>query len=154
MSQTRTVGFLGFGRISQATLKRLVPFGFTHCLYTSNPTSKPDPAADSELARRFGVQSVKRVSLDELAAGSDVLFVLAPGGKETYHIVNEAFLKKMKKTAVLVNTARGSLVDSDALAKAVRERWIWGAGVDVVEGEPAVASDHPLVKEPRYVKRN
>lgn len=81
------------------------------------------------------------------------MFVLAPGGAKTKHIVNEDFLRKMKKTAVLVNTARGTLVDSDALAKALREKWIWGAGVDVVEGEPNVGLDHPLVKEPRYVLR-
>jgi D-isomer specific 2-hydroxyacid dehydrogenase, NAD binding domain len=57
----------------------------------------------------------------------------------------------MKKHAVLVNTSRGTLVDSDALALALREEWIWGAGLDVVEGEPHVGADHPLVREPRYV---
>jgi len=78
------------------------------------------------------------------------LFILAPGGEKTKHIVNEDFLKKMKKTSILVNTSRGTLVDSDALGKALREGWIWGAGLDVVEGEPNVTADHPLVKEPRY----
>lgn len=77
--------------------------------------------------------------------------MLAPGGPSTYHIVNEAFLKKMKKSSILVNVARGSLVDSDALAKALRENWIWGAGIDVVEGEPNITREHPLIKEPRYV---
>lgn len=81
-----------------------------------------------------------------------MLFVLAPGGQATRHLVNESFLKKMKKMSVLVNTSRGSVVDSDALAKALREGWIWGAGVDVVEGEPKVPADHPLVKEPRSVE--
>lgn len=56
----------------------------------------------------------------------------------------------MKKTAVVVNTGRGTLIDSDALARALREGWIWGAGLDVVEGEP-VGADHVLIKEPRYV---
>jgi glyoxylate/hydroxypyruvate reductase len=56
----------------------------------------------------------------------------------------------MKKHAVLVNAARGTLVDSDALAQALREEWIWGAGLDVVEGEPHIGADHPLVREPRY----
>jgi len=60
-------------------------------------------------------------------------------------------LKKMKKTAVLVNTSRGTLVHSEALAKALREGWLWGAGVDVVEGEPNVPAGHPLVKEPRCI---
>jgi glyoxylate/hydroxypyruvate reductase len=55
----------------------------------------------------------------------------------------------MKKDAVIVNTARGTLIDSDALVKALREGWIFGAGLDVIEGEPKITSDHPLVKEPR-----
>lgn len=49
-----------------------------------------------------------------------------------------------------MNTGRGTLIDSDALAKALEERWIWGAGLDVVEGEP-VGADHVLINEPRYV---
>lgn len=89
--------------------------------------------------------------LFELAQESDVVFVLAPGGPETYHIVDETFLKQMKKTAVLVNTARGTLVDSDALAKALHEGWLYGAGIDVVEGEPEITASHPLVKAPRSV---
>jgi len=145
------VGFIGFGRISQATVGRLVPFGITDCLYTSNPENKPDVDRDNALRQKFGLQTLRRVDLDELARESDVVFVLAPGGPSTYHIVNEAFLKKMKKTSILVNVARGSLVDSDALAKALRENWIWGAGIDVVEGEPNITQEHPLIKESRCV---
>ncbi|KAF9561444.1 D-isomer specific 2-hydroxyacid dehydrogenase [Agrocybe pediades] len=148
-SPIRVAGFIGFGRIAQATLVRLVPFGFTDCLYTSNPSSKPNPSRDSQIATDLRLRSVRRVDLQALAEQSDVVFVLAPGGDETANLVNEDFLKKMKKTAVLVNASRGSLVDSDALAKALREGWIWGAGLDVVKGEPGIAADHPLVKEPR-----
>lgn len=89
------------------------------------------------------------MDLTTLARESDVLFVLAPGGAETRHIVNEGLLREMKRTSVLVNTGRGSLVDSNALAKALREGWIWGAGLDVIEGEPDVTANHPLVREPR-----
>lgn len=95
------------------------------------------------------LQVVERVDLLEVARQSDVVFVLAPGGEKTKYIVNEAFLKEMKKSAIIVNTSRGTLVDSDALAKALKEGWIWGAGLDVVDGEPNVDQDHPLVKEPR-----
>jgi len=154
----RTVGFLGFGRIAQGTLARLVPFGVTRCIYASNPssvTSKPGERtpADDALAERIHLPrgSIARVDLHTLASESDILFVLAPGGPATYHIVNEEFLKRMKKTAILINPSRGTLVDSNALAKALREQWIWAAGLDVVEGEPNVAVDHPLVKEPRCV---
>lgn len=100
-------------------------------------------------ALQDSLHSIRRVNLDEVARESDVLFVLTPGGTDTRHLINEAFLKKMKKTSVLVNTSRGSVVDSDALAKALAEEWIWGAGLDVVEGEPQITKDHPLVKEPK-----
>ncbi|KAI0634835.1 hypothetical protein C8Q77DRAFT_1054503 [Trametes polyzona] len=146
-----TAGFIGFGRIAQATLARLVPFGFARCLYTANPSTPPNPSADAQVAAKYGVQEVRRVDLAELARASDVVFVLAPGGASTYHIVDEAFLRQMKKTAVLVNTSRGTLVDSDALARALHEGWLYGAGVDVVEGEPKVDQDHPLVKAPRCI---
>lgn len=155
-SQTRTVGFLGFGRIAQATLARLAAFGITHCIYTTNPSSPHDATLDAALAARHchshsSLRSVRRVDIDELARESDILFVLAPGGNATRHVINEDFLRRMKRHAVLVNTSRGTLVDSDALARALREEWIWGAGLDVVEGEPHVGADHPLVKEPRSV---
>ncbi|KAI0711407.1 D-isomer specific 2-hydroxyacid dehydrogenase [Earliella scabrosa] len=150
-SPKRTAGFIGFGRIAQATLARLVPFGFQHCLYTGNAATPPNPDADAAVAAKYGVREVRRVTLDELARESDVVFVLAPGGAATYHIVGESFLRQMKKTAVLVNAARGTLVDSDALAKALHEGWLYGAGIDVVEGEPNVGVDHPLVKAPRCV---
>ena len=145
----RTIGFLGFGRIAQAVLARLVPFGVTHYLYSSNPASPPDEARDAALTERYHLQTLERVDIDQLAQRSDVLFILAPGGEKTSRLVNESFLKKMKKSSILVNASRGSLVDSDALALALREGWIWGAGLDVVEGEPDITADHPLVKEPR-----
>lgn len=149
----RTVGFLGFGRIAQATLARLVPFGVARCLFSTSPRARSDTAFESALAKQVGLPAgaLQRVDADTLARESDVLFVLAPGGAETHHVIDETFLRKMKKTAVLVNPSRGTLVDSDALAKALREGWIWSAGVDVVEGEPHVTQDHPLVKEPRRV---
>lgn len=140
---------MGFGRISQATLHRLIPFGITDCIYASNPSSAPTPTRDEELAEQHGLKSLRRVDMDKLARESDALFVLTPGGPKTRHLVNEEFLKKMKRTAVLVNTSRGSVVDSAALTKALKEGWIWGAGLDVVEGEPQVTAEHPLVKEPR-----
>ena len=152
-SPSRTVGFLGFGRIAQATLDRLVAFGIANYLYSSSPGSLPKSKVEAILKKRHPtLREVRQVNLDELACQSDVLFILAPGGPDTHHVINEPFLRKMKKHAVLVNPSRGTLVDSDALAKALREKWIWGAGVDVVEGEPNVGLDHPLVKEPRCAK--
>ncbi|KAF8875238.1 hypothetical protein BD779DRAFT_1629953 [Infundibulicybe gibba] len=150
-SPRRTVGFLGFGRISQATLARLIPFGITDCVYSSNPSSPPDTSRDTQLAETYKLKSLRRVDLDELTRESDFLFVLTPGGAATKHLVDETFLRKMKRTSILVNTSRGTVVDSEALARALREGWIWGAGLDVVEGEPRISLEHPLVKEPRCV---
>ncbi|KAF9260567.1 D-isomer specific 2-hydroxyacid dehydrogenase [Marasmius fiardii PR-910] len=148
---SRTIGFLGFGRIAQATLSRALSFGVTDCIYYSNPDSPPKSERDQAILKQHHPQlkSLRSVNLDTLARESDVVIVLAPGGEKTRHIINEDFLRKMKKHAVFVNAARGTLVDSDALAKALREKWIWGAGLDVVEGEPNMSKDHPLLKEPR-----
>jgi len=153
---SKTVGFLGFGRIAQATLNRLVGFGISRCVYTTRMGSLPKRDLEDSLTEKYrsvnpAFEGVRHVDLKTLARESDVLFVLAPGGAETRHIVNEGLLREMKRTSVLVNTSRGSLVDSSALAKALRQGWIWGAGLDVVEGEPNVPADHPLVKEPKCV---
>lgn len=133
------------GRIAQATLHRLVAFGIKNVVYYSRSPS-PDEAA---LKQRYSLETMKHVPLHELASVSDLIIVLTPGGKETYHLIDEAFLSKCKKTATIVNTSRGTVVDSDALAKALKEERIWSAGLDVVEGEPNVDSSHPLVKEPK-----
>jgi len=147
--RTITAGFLGFGRIARATLNRLIGFGVTHALYTdSGKNMNPDEEHEK---KDFSIPVLRAKDFMQVARESDIVFVLTPGGKETYHLVGEEFLQAMKSTAVLINPSRGTVVDSDALAKACREGWIWGAGVDVVEGEPNVGSDHPLIKEPRCV---
>ncbi|KAF8605671.1 D-isomer specific 2-hydroxyacid dehydrogenase [Ceratobasidium sp. AG-I] len=149
------VGFLGFGRIAHATLARLVSFNVSRVLYTrSSPPT--DSAPDAELLKRYpSLKEARHVTYDELARESDFIFLLAPGGPSSHHIVGREFLAKMKSTAILVNPGRGSLVDSDALAEALRTGQIWGAGLDVVDGvgmlEPNVPADHPLVREPRAV---
>ncbi|KAG8991161.1 Transcriptional regulatory protein sin3 [Tulasnella sp. JGI-2019a] len=148
-----TVGFLGFGRISQATVRRLIPFGMTRVLYTDSGRGNDRSAEDAKLVRdyeAFGqLREVKRVDLNMLASESDLVVLLAPGGDSTYHIISTPFLKRMKRTSILVNPGRGSLVDSNALAEALNAGWLYAAGLDVVDGEPNVTSDHPLVKCPR-----
>ncbi|KAJ7887249.1 hypothetical protein B0H14DRAFT_3082087 [Mycena olivaceomarginata] len=139
-SPTRTAGFLGFGRIAHAVLKRLAAFGITHCIYTPRPGAAPQPTRDEKLRTAHSLVSVAPVDLPTLARESDMLFVLAPGGPSTRHLVDEAFLRLMRPTSVLVNYGRGSV-----------EGWIWGAGLDVVEEEPQVGPEHPLVREPRCV---
>lgn len=121
-------------------------FGIRNIIYsTSNSPSfdtQPEPQVlDSAQSTQIPV------SLATLAAYSDVIFILAPHTSSTHHIISKQFLSKMKSTAVLVNASRGALVDSDALATALRENQIFAAGLDVVEGEPFVTEDHPLVRE-------
>ncbi|CAE6368731.1 unnamed protein product [Rhizoctonia solani] len=146
-----TIGFIGFGRISRATLARLAPFRVLRVLYTRS-SSPSAPTNDLALLSEFPtLKEAKWVALDQLARESDFVFVLAPGGETTKHLVGKEFLSKMKKNAVLVNPGRGSVVDSDALAEALKEGHIWGAGLDVVDGEPNIPADHVLVKEPRAV---
>lgn len=87
--------------------------------------------------------------LDELLAASDVVSLHTPGGPETHHLIDAARLARMKPTAVLVNTARGSVVDEAALAEALHAGRIFAAGLDVFEAEPQV---HPrLLDAPRTV---
>lgn len=145
---SKVAGFLGFGRIAKATVRRLAAFGISHILYADS--SSPILSASAEpVAPEVLTTEPTRVSIATLAAHSDFLFVLAPQTPATYHIVSTQFLRLMKPSAILVNAARGGLVDSDALANALREGQIFSAGLDVVEGEPNITQDHPLIKEPR-----
>ncbi|KAJ7891946.1 D-isomer specific 2-hydroxyacid dehydrogenase [Mycena leptocephala] len=148
-SPTRTAGFLGFGRIAHAVLKRLAACGITHCIYTPRPGAAPQSGRNEQLRVAHGLVLVAPVDLRTLARGSDMLFVLAPGGPTTRHLINAAFLRQMRPTSILVNNGRRSVVDSAALAQALAEGWIWGAGLDVVE--PQMGPEHPLVREPRCV---
>jgi len=93
-----------------------------------------------ELEKQLGA---KYVDLDTLLAESDIITIHTPLTKDTYHLINEERLKKMKKGAILVNTARGPIVDIDALVKALREGWIAGAGLDVHIMEP-LPPNHPI----------
>jgi D-3-phosphoglycerate dehydrogenase len=81
------------------------------------------------------------VSFDELLERSDYLVIQAPLTKETHHLIGEPELRRMKPTAILVNTARGPIVSDEALYRALRENWIAGAGVDDIEEEPAKQRD-------------
>jgi glyoxylate/hydroxypyruvate reductase len=146
-----TVGFLGFGRIAQASLVRLLPFGIKRVVYL---TSKPGkPARDDH----YGVLKDSRIpitpaqNLDELARESDVVIVSCALTPETHHIISTPFFEKMKPTAVIVNIARGGVIDTNALVEVLDEEKIFGAGLDVIEGEPVIEKDHPILRQKRCV---
>lgn len=125
----KVLGLVGFGRIAQATAARARAFGLRIRYFSRSRAS-----AETELA--FGAEYVP--SLEALAEQAEVLSIHVPGGAATRHLVDARLLARMKPTAILVNTARGTSVDEAALAEALAERRIAAAGLDVYEREPAV----------------
>jgi glyoxylate reductase len=126
----KTLGIIGMGRIGQAMARRAVGFGMT-VIYAG------------------GRGEHRRVELDELFREADVISLHCPLTPETRHLVNARTLALVKPTAIIVNTARGDCVDEGALLEALAQRRIFGAGLDVFEGEPRV--DARLRADPRLV---
>lgn len=120
-----TVGLVGTGRIGLALARRLAPFGFT--------VLASDPYADPATLRSQGVEPVE---LPELLARSHAVSLHAPLTPQTHHLVDAAALAAMRRGAVLVNTARGGLVDTPALTEALVSGHLGGAALDVVDPEP------------------
>ncbi|RAR00807.1 glyoxylate reductase [Stemphylium lycopersici] len=146
-----TVGFLGFGRIAQASLQRLLPFGIKRVIYL---TSKPGQLAKEDhygLLKNAGIPIEPAASAEQLAQESDVVIVGCALTPSTKHLVSTDFFSKMKKLSVIVNIARGPIIDTNALVKALDEEQIFGAGLDVIENEPNITADHPILKQPRAV---
>ena len=128
-----TFGVLGFGRIGREAAKRAHHgFGMKVIYFDPFPV-KPELAAETK--------AEKRDTIDEVLREADVVSLHMPGGKDNYHLINAERLKLMKPTAILVNTARGEVVDGKALADALKAGTIAGAGLDVFEGEPKIVPD-------------
>jgi lactate dehydrogenase-like 2-hydroxyacid dehydrogenase len=126
----KTLGLIGFGRIGQSTARK-AHHGFgMKILYYSRKR------ASSEVEARTGGQHC--AGLNDLLERADFVSLHCPGGAETRHLLDAARLDRMKRTAFLINTARGEVVDESALAEALRNRVIAGAGLDVYEHEPRV----------------
>jgi gluconate 2-dehydrogenase len=130
----KTLGIVGLGRIGGAVGRRAA-LGFNmRVLYTNR---SPNPHAEEQYGAR-------RVDLDELLATSDFVCLQVPLTAETHHLIGAAELKKMKKSAILINASRGATVDEAALIDALASGTIHGAGLDVFETEPLPA-DSPLL---------
>ena len=129
-----TIGIVGFGRIGQAVARRARGFGMT-ILYQNR--SRVDPATEAEL-------EATALPLEELLPRSDFVSIHVSLGPETRGLLNAERLGWMKPTAILVNTSRGPVVDTDALVAALRGGVIAAAALDVTDPEP-LAADHPLV---------
>ena len=131
------VGLIGFGDIAKAVALRLIPFGCE--VYYHTPKRKSE-----ELETEY---HVTWLPMEELVTTCDMVSLLTPVTPETKGMVDERFLKKMKRDAYLINTARGDLVDNDALRNALINGTIAGAGLDTVAPEPTLA-DNPVVALP------
>jgi glyoxylate/hydroxypyruvate reductase len=146
-----TVGFLGFGRIAQASLQRLLPFGIKRAIYLGSKPGQPAKEDYYGLIKQGNVSVEPANSWEQLASESDVVVVACSLTPATKHFVNANFFSKMKKLAVIVNIARGPVIDTNALVEALQSERIFGAGLDVVEDEPNIQADHPLLRQPRCV---
>jgi len=126
----RTLGIFGMGRIGQAVARRARGFSMRILYHDTVPAPE---AVERELELEF-------VDKERLLREADFISLHVPLADSTRHFVGEAELKQMKKRAILVNTSRGPVVDEAALAKALDQAWIAGAGLDVFEREPQI---HP-----------
>lgn len=129
----KTLGVIGLGKIGRAVVRRAAGFNMKIIGY--------DPYIKERDVESLGV---KLVTLDELLSVSDFITIHSPLTTETKHLIGEKEMKKMKKSAYLINTARGAIIDTVALTKALKEGWIAGAALDVYPKEPP-AEDDPIL---------
>lgn len=128
----KTVGIVGAGAIGCRTAELCHAFGCKVLGYKRHVTGK-EPSF------------IEFVSLDELLQKSDIVSLHCPINEESKHLINAQSIAKMKQGAYLINTARGPVVDSQALADALNSGYLAGAGIDVFEKEPPLSTDHPLL---------
>ena len=134
-----TLGIIGLGRIGQAVARRAR--GFDMRILYHAPRRRPE--VEEELGAEWR-------ELDALLAESDFVSLHVPLTEQTRGMIGREQLQRMRRGAVLINTARGPVVQTDALLEALEQGWIWAAGLDVTDPEPLPA-DHPLLRHPRVV---
>ncbi|MEP6987131.1 MAG: C-terminal binding protein [Chloroflexota bacterium] len=135
----KVLGIIGFGKIGQTLATKAASLGLKVIAHSPHP----DPA----IARQLNVDLV---NLDDLLAQSDFVSLHVPLKPATRHLLNAERLRQMKPTAFLINTARGGLIDHEALLQALQAGWIAGAALDVFEPEH-LAPQHPLFAQPNLI---
>jgi D-3-phosphoglycerate dehydrogenase len=132
---SKVVGIVGVGNIGSRVAEILIK-GFKAKVLAY------DPYISAEKIKRMGLQPV---TFDELLQKSDIITIHCALTEETYHMFNENSFKKLKDGVIIINTARGAIIDTNALIKALEEKKVSAVGLDVIEGEPIEAS-HPLLR--------
>ncbi len=132
----RTIGIIGTGAIGRHVIKLAKGFGMNVLAYDLYP--------NEEFQR---IYNINYVSLEELYAGSDVISLHAPSTKENYHLLNEQAFAKMKDGVIIINTARGDLIDGEALYKNILSGKVGGAGLDVLENEDFIIHDDIMLEQ-------
>lgn len=135
----KTVGIIGTGRIGNTCARLFAAFGANIIAY-----SRSESAEAAALGIRY-------VSLDTLLQESDIISLHVPATPETHHLINAERLARMKPTSLLINCARGSVVDNAALARALTAGTIAGAGIDVFDMEPPLPENYPLLSAPNTI---
>lgn len=130
----KTLGLISFGRIAQMVARKMAAFGVKVLCY--------DPYISPQYVESCNVRAV---DLETLLESSDFLSVHCPLTKQTHHLLNAAAFERMKPSAILINTARGGVIDTEALVEALKSSRLAGAGLDVVEQEP-IQADNPLLQ--------
>lgn len=129
----KTLGLIGMGRIARAMAHK-AHHGFGMKIIFTDPYPPPQDIVES-------LQAESRETMEEVLQEADFVSLHCPGGEETYHLINDERLAMMKTSAFLINSARGDVVDSQALIKALKSGSIAGAGLDVYEGEPNISDE-------------
>ncbi|MDO4841561.1 MAG: C-terminal binding protein [Phoenicibacter congonensis] len=139
-AQGRTFGVIGMGAIGRTVALKAKGLGFRVVCWSRS--GRPQGA---------NAEEYEWLELDQLVAQADIISLHTALTPETKHLIDERRIKMMKPTAIVVNTARGKVVDTVALAKALTEGRIWGAGLDVFEQEQPFDFEHPIMKAPHTV---
>lgn len=141
----KTIGIIGYGNIGKMVAKISKVFGMHVLVYTKTINKKTEKT-----------DGIKYVTLDELYRRSDVVSINIPSTDDTYHLIDEHAFDKMRDNVIIVNTSRGSIIDTSSLIKALDKGKILGVALDVIEGEKYIKGDFSDVseKEKKKVKEN
>jgi len=134
----KTLGIVGAGNIGMHVIRIAKSFSMHVLAYDSKP--------DNFLAE---VLHFKYASLPEVLANSDIISLHVPDNENTHHLINKDSIKKIKKGAILINTSRGGIVDTQALIEALDKKILAGVGLDVLEGEELIKEEKQLLSDPK-----